>query len=543
MDILQAYSGAKERGESLTDAVRGYLLWRVLHGRPESPTGEDDVDVRTYLMQLRTRSIGAEILRLHTDALESFYSWAKSSGRIASSPFEDYDFHQPYLSRDQIRRRRSALTKDGEDSQLAHLKGLNRLAEALNSASDVRTAFDLTLEVLAETIDLKTAWAFVTTESGLLPLGPAEEAPHGFVLAAWRGLPPGLQGDNRAFLSRPPACHCQTLLHADQLLRAVNIVECSRLQDSADHAGDNQGLRFHASTPILAGDGLLGIINVATEEWQFLSAEDLSFLSAAGAQVAVTLERARLFDEVETQRDRMRTELQMARSIQASLLPKGPPKITGCEVAAEWRSAEHVAGDFYDWFRLPDGRWALIMGDVTDKGAPAALYMSMVRSLIRTMALLATDPADLLCRVNTELARHASTGMFVTVFCAFLDSDANALHYANAGHNPPVLARSNGSLERLTPTGPLLGVMDTVELSSRRVSLQTHDVLMVYTDGLTDALSAQGRTFDLDTSLSKLPITSTDASGLLRRLMTDLDDFTAGAPQRDDITVWVLCRT
>ncbi len=190
---------------------------------------------------------------------------------------------------------------------------------------------------------------------------------------------------------------------------------------------------------------------------------DLSFLSAAGSLVSAALERAHKFDVVEARRGNFQRELEMARTVQASLLPQKPPEVEGYDVAADWRSAYRVAGDFYDWFELPDHRWAFIIGDVTDKGAPAALYMTLVRGLLRSLAPPAADPAGLLATVNNELYRYASTGMFVTVFCAFLDPLAGSISYANAGHNPPLLARNSGGLEQLPPTGPLLGVMETIE--------------------------------------------------------------------------------
>lgn len=540
LSAFHAYQEEFGHAEKGVEAVRHYLDWRTAHERPGEPTDTDDVDVRTYLMRLRTQGWDAATLRASTDAIENFYAWARDTGRIHISPFDEYDFHWPYLSRDQIRRRRSVLGDVGdEETEIAHLRGLNQLSEALNRAPDVRTVFELALETLAQTVDLKTAWAFVSSDSGLLPPSATTESPHGFVLAASRTLPPGLSRQGNFYLKRAPMCHCQGLLHDRQLVRAVNIVECSRLQDSAEQDGDNQGLRFHASTPIMAKDRLLGIINVATDEWQFLSAADLSFLSAAGGLVAAALERARMFDAAEAHSERLERELEMARTVQASLLPQQSPAIDGYDVAADWRSAFRVAGDFYDWFELPDGRWAFLIGDVTDKGAPAALYMAMVRGLIRSLAPAAPDPGILFTRVNQELVRYASTGMFVTLFCAFLDAQAGKIVYANAGHNPPLVVRPGKHVERLAPTGPLLGVMEGASIATHATDLHPGDALFVYTDGLSDALNQDGEVFDLPASASGLT-GGKGAKPVLQQIMGDLDHFTAGARQGDDITVWVL---
>jgi serine phosphatase RsbU (regulator of sigma subunit) len=543
MGAFQAYVKSIDEDDASAESVRRYLNWRTAHGRPEEPTDADDVDLRTYLMRLRTQGWDAESLRAHTEAIEAYYAWARDTGRIHSSPFDEYDFHRPYLSRDQIRRRQSVLGEDDEvTTEIAHLRGLYQLAAALNRAPDVHTVFARALETLAETIHLESAWAFVTKDSGLMPASTSGDVDHAFILAACRGLPPGLARQDNHFLRRSPDCHCQSLLQAEQLVRAVNIVECSRLQDSAEHDGENLGLRFHASTPILANDRLLGIINVATEEWQFLSAADLSFLSAAGVQVSAALERARMFDVSQARRGRLERELEMARTVQASLLPQQPPTIDGYEVAADWHSAFRVAGDFYDWFELPDGRWLFLIGDVTDKGAPAALYMAMVRGLLRSLAPSATEPGTLLTNVNHELFRYASTGMFVTVFCAVLDDKAGEITYANAGHNPPLLTRSDGRVEELWPTGPLLGVMESVDIATRSAKLDPNDALLVYTDGLSDALNPGGEVFDLPARAAQLT-GGKGAEAALRQIIGDLQRFTAGVRQGDDITLWVLTRS
>lgn len=542
MGVLEQFAASLKGDDGTLEAVRRYAAWRSDRGLDTEPTSDDDVDIRTFLSQLRVQGIDPQALQSETRSLRAFYAWAKKSHLIGSNPFEEYDFDRPYLSRDQIRRRKSKLGSSPEARELAHLRGLNELAVALNHAPDVQTALNVTLRTLVETIDLQTAWAFIHCESGLLPSGMSDDAPHGFALAAAFGLPPGLERDDRHYLRRPPTCHCQSLLQASRLHRAVNIVECSRLQNSAEADGDNGGLMFHASTPIVARDRLLGMINVATKDWQFLSGADLAFLSSAGAQVAVALERAHLFDLAETQRRRLTHELDMARTVQASLLPQQLPEIRGFQLAATWRSAHQVAGDFYDLFELPDHKWAIIVGDVTDKGAPAALYMAVVRSLVRGAGPTVADPAVLLEGVNRELLPYVSTGMFVTAWCAFIDPATSTLTYANAGHNPPYVARSSGELEALPPTGPLLGVMQDVQLSTRPVTMSAGDKLLVYTDGLTDAVDTDGSSFGLLDSIEANSGT-TSADTFLRRIMERLEAFTRGAPQDDDITAVVLAKT
>jgi hypothetical protein len=145
------------------------------------------------------------------------------------------------------------------------------------------------VQTLAEAMGLKTAWAFLWTEAGLYTATDANDPPHDFALAACCGLPPALEQENRRCLCQPPDCYCQTLLRNGQLVRAVNIVECTRLQHAARYAGDTEGLLFHATVPLHVQNRPAGLINVATEQWEFLSPADLQFLSAAAAHVSIAL--------------------------------------------------------------------------------------------------------------------------------------------------------------------------------------------------------------------------------------------------------------
>ncbi len=272
------------------ERVREYAAWyQARHQTPFAPSPSDDVDLRTYLLELRVSGAGRITLKKHLTALQHFYGWATATGRLTDNPFEQYDFNRPFLTRDQIRRRQDAAPRaHPHEREIARLRALNRLAEHLNRTTDLQSTLNITLDTLTDIMGLPTAWIFLWR-----PDEPPH--PHDFTLDAACGLPPGLEYRQRLFLCDPPDCHCQSLLRAGLLTRAVNVVECTRLQDAAEAQGDNRGLRFHASVPLLTDGRVFGILNVATEEWQFLSAADLQLLSAVGAQVGVAVERARLF--------------------------------------------------------------------------------------------------------------------------------------------------------------------------------------------------------------------------------------------------------
>jgi serine phosphatase RsbU (regulator of sigma subunit) len=544
MDMLNRYAGTL----SATDTeslhhVGNYIEWQVGKGGHFTPSADDDVELRTYLLGLKISGVSRQSQREQIAALRRFYDWAKTNGVVEENPFNHFNFDRPFLTREQIRRRQETFVGTAEEREIARLGAINKLAEQLNRSSDMQTILVVALETVVGLMSLRTAWAYLLPEAGS-PLHSTSPAPlHDFVLAAFQSLPPGLAMDNCYYLCKPNDCHCQSLFRAGQLRRAVNIVECTRVQDSDEANGDNQGLLFHASVPLMASGQPIGIINVATQEWQFLTSGDLQLLSAIGVQVGIALERARLYDLTHAQRLRLERELKLAREVQESLLPKQLPEIPGFSLAADWRCALEMAGDFYDVFSLKDGRWALVIGDVSDKGAPAAMFMAMTRSLIRTNANFNAGPAAILQAVNQQIKAHSTSGMFVTLFYAALDASAHTLTYANAGHNPPLLRRAKGGFEKLMPTGPLLAIFEEPVLTEATITLEQGDVLVAYTDGVTDALNPEGEDYGFARLVEAVVSTPlADAQRQLDNLSIDLAAFTQGEPLYDDITCLVLVR-
>ena len=521
--------------------LRDFVDWQTqAEGRMFIPQTLDDVAIRSYLLHLKLSGASRSNLQRTISSLKRFYDWAQTNHLIAKSPFDSFDFNRPLLSREQIKRREGARFANPTDREIAHLRALNHLAEHLNRSVDVRTLLATVVETLVQAMGLKTAWAFLWTEAGLYTTTSAYDPPHDFALAECCGLPPGLEQDNRRYLCQPPDCHCQRLLRNGQLVRAVNIVECTRLQNAVRHAGETEGLLFHATVPLIVQNRPVGLINIATEQWEFLSPADLQFLSAAGSQVAIALERARLYDLAETQRIRLEQELEMARAVQKSLLPTQTPSIPGFTLVADWRPAREVAGDFYDFFSLPDGRWGLVLADVSGKGAPAALYMVMTRSLIRSEASRHTNPSAVLTEVNRRLLKESSNAMFVTVFYAILDPVLRSLTYANAGHDPPFLRRGSGGVERLPYGGLIMGQFEQLTLTDETLNLESRDTLVAYTDGLTDTVNHLDEDYGRSRLADTLNSAPAAAPDILAHVLKDLEAFAGPVPQPDDITLLIL---
>ncbi len=239
-------------------------------------------------------------------------------------------------------------------------------------------------------------------------------------------------------------------------------------------------------------------------------------------------------------------ELAMAWRIQEGLLPAALPSLAGWQLAAVLEPAKETSGDFYDFVPLPEGRWGIVVADVAEKGAGAALYMALSRTLIRTYAAQYPARPDLaLAAVNERILGETQSDMFVTVVYGILNPETGALTYCNAGHNPPYLLRggSSGVVEALGRTGMPLGIPAEGVLEQSTVHLDPGDVLVLYTDGFTEAQNARDELFGEDQLLATARANlGRSALEMQEALVSDVRKFVGDAPQFDDLTLVVLVR-
>jgi serine phosphatase RsbU (regulator of sigma subunit)/anti-sigma regulatory factor (Ser/Thr protein kinase) len=300
------------------------------------------------------------------------------------------------------------------------------------------------------------------------------------------------------------------------------------------------------AVPLVSQGELIGVLNLGHRlSEQDYSSDDRKLLENLAAQAAPALRVGQLVREQEAEaatRQRFEQELEVARLIQQNFLPKELPDLPGWQIAAYYRPAREVGGDFYDVIPLPDGRVGFVVGDVTDKGVPAALVMSATRSLMRASAQRLIEPGEVLERVNEQLSPDMPEKMFVTCLYGVLNPETGHLRFANAGHDLPYVKTAEGVVE-LRARGMPLGLMAGMPYEEKEATLEPGDTVLLHSDGVVEAHDPQRDMF----GFPRLKETMVDAPAgqeLINRVLSELEAFTGpGAEQEDDITMVMLQRS
>jgi serine phosphatase RsbU (regulator of sigma subunit)/pSer/pThr/pTyr-binding forkhead associated (FHA) protein len=288
-------------------------------------------------------------------------------------------------------------------------------------------------------------------------------------------------------------------------------------------------------------DAVIGLVYVdSLQHAHSFSEDDLRVLTALANVAAAKIENVRLLEESMEKR-RMEEDMRMAAEIQNGLLPRQAPHVPGWDLAGCNRPCRTVGGDYYD-FAVEDGRLLVALGDVSGKGTGAALLMTVLRAAVRAHWTEASL-SDAVARINRTVCQNVPQSKYVTFFLAALDPDTGRLAYVNAGHNPPLLVRAGGRVERLEDGGLVLGMFENVTYAGAMVEMRPGDTLVVYSDGVTETWSPEGAEYG-EESLTALAVRSRslDASSLLDAVLREIERFEAGARASDDRTLVVLKR-
>jgi sigma-B regulation protein RsbU (phosphoserine phosphatase) len=297
-------------------------------------------------------------------------------------------------------------------------------------------------------------------------------------------------------------------------------------------------IRSEVAVPLVAQDRVVGVMDLESDRVGFFTDDHVRTLALLAPQIASSVENARLYEELATRERRMEEDLQAARELQAVLMPDASPDIEGLESAVKLRPARGISGDIYDVFEHKDGQTLITFGDVSGKGAAAALYGGLMNGLLRTLAPRRRRPAELMRLLNDALIERKVDARYVTLFVALWDPITRQMVMANAGALPPMICRGSEIL-KVRVEGVPLGLLEEREYEDVTFQAQTGDAIVLFSDGITDHLNASGQEFGRGRLAGVVrEQCHKPASGVVAAILEELDKFSLQA--FDDQTVFVM---
>jgi sigma-B regulation protein RsbU (phosphoserine phosphatase) len=293
--------------------------------------------------------------------------------------------------------------------------------------------------------------------------------------------------------------------------------------------------------PVKSREKIIGVLQAINKiGGKYFLEADVRILSSLANQVAIAVENARLYEEIK-EKERLEEDLKIAHQIQTAFLPKDMPKLEGFDIFGDCVPAKEVGGDFFDFITLDENRLGFVIADVAGKGVPAALFTTMCKSLIWSISKNSNSPKNVLILLNRLIWGIQQSDMFITLFYAILDKQKKSLRYSNAGHNPPILYHGNAKFEKLKARGKPLGIFEKINLEEHAVAMFPNDIIVFYTDGITDAADSEGKRFGEDRLKAVVSKNGKkSAEDLTRAIFNSQRNFVKEEPQFDDITLVVL---
>jgi len=292
------------------------------------------------------------------------------------------------------------------------------------------------------------------------------------------------------------------------------------------------------TVPLKVGERITGVAQVINRfDNKPFDQDDLELFIALCSLAAIAIENAKMHKSL-MEKQRLVKDMEFARTVQESFLPQTTPAIRGYQFSAHYTPAQEVGGDFYDFIQLDRNRTGIVIGDVSGKGVPAALYMAKLGSDLRTLAFTQKDPATALERLNDLLAERSRRGMFATLLYIELDSQTGTLSLSNAGHLPLIIKKADGSVKKLSTTGGSpLGILAGMKFGQETAMLGPGDIVILYTDGIIEAMNAGEELYGYERFEALIKKAPSLPEGLKSAIIEDVNKFTGLSPQHDDMTM------
>jgi len=292
------------------------------------------------------------------------------------------------------------------------------------------------------------------------------------------------------------------------------------------------------TVPLKVKERITGVAQVINRlDGDAFDQDDLELFIALCSLAAIAIENAKMHKSL-MERQRLIKDMEFARTVQESFLPQKPPEVTSYKFSAHYTPAQEVGGDFYDFIHLVRGRIGIVIGDVSGKGVPAALYMAKLGSDLRTLAFTEKDPAAALRQLNNQLAERSRRGMFATLLYVELDTQSGNLLISNAGHLPPIIKKADGSVQKIAPAGGSpLGILANMSFGQETVHLDRGDTMILYTDGIIEAMDAKEKLYGFDRFEALIRKCVADPDILKSAIIDDVNRYTGLCAQHDDMTL------
>ena len=298
--------------------------------------------------------------------------------------------------------------------------------------------------------------------------------------------------------------------------------------------------RSEMVAPIISNDEVIGVFDLESDELNAYSKDDLEVLMLLSSQVAIIIEKVMLHEQL-IEKKRLQGQLEVARQVQLELLPAKDPELRGYDLSAYNFPTEEVSGDYYDWVRIYDDEIAIVIADVAGKGVPAAILMAFLRASLRAATHIGYATNISMSKVNYLLYESIERNQFVTAFHAVLDASTRTLSYSNAGHNPPLLINAMGEARFIEHGEQPLGMFPGTRYHRYHLLLEPGDVLVLYTDGATEAESPAGEEFGRDRLAQAVKEHyEQPAREMIASLQMAILEWTDHAGANDDVTFFII---
>src|SRR5438034_6630967 len=298
--------------------------------------------------------------------------------------------------------------------------------------------------------------------------------------------------------------------------------------------------RSELIAPIISNDEVIGVFDLESDELNAYSNDDLEILMLLASHVAIIIEKVMLHEQL-IEKQRLETQLEVARQVQLELLPARDPELAGYDISGYNFPTEEVSGDYYDWVRVYDDQIGIVIADVSGKGVPAALLMAFLRASLRAATHIGYATHISMSKVNYLLWESIERNQFVTAFYGVLDASNRTLTYSNAGHNPPLLLEADGTARFQERGGVPLGMFRESRYYEYFQTIEPGQLLVLYTDGLTEAMNSAEEEYGRDRLVSAVrQCRDLGARDMVDYIHRDLISWTEGRGSHDDVTIFII---